>query len=74
MIAFVTTPDPNSVVAGWIPMVLIAILAIAMVFLFFSMGKQMRKIHVPAGGVPTTRDAEGVPTTKDEGHKTGAGS
>lgn len=52
----IVPPDPNSVVAGWIPLVLIAVLAIAMVFLFVSMRKQMRKIQIPPEGVPTTRD------------------
>lgn len=46
-------PDPNSVVAGWIPLVLIAVLAIAMVLLFRSMRKQMRRIDIPKEGVPT---------------------
>lgn len=53
MILLQTTPDPNSVVAGWIPMVLIAVLAIAMVLLFRSMRKQMRRIDIPDEGVPT---------------------
>lgn len=53
MILLETTPDPASVVAGWIPVVLIAVLAAAMVFLFFSMRKQMRRINIPPGGVPT---------------------
>ena len=46
-------PDPNSVVAGWIPMVLVAVLGLAMVLLFRSMRKQMRKIDIPDDGVPT---------------------
>lgn len=46
-------PDPNSVVAGWIPMVLVAVLALAMVLLFRSMRKQMRRIDIPEDGVPT---------------------
>ena len=50
-------PDPNSVVAGWIPMVLIAVLAIAMVLLFRSMRKQMRRIDIPDEGVPTHGEA-----------------
>lgn len=65
MTLFATTPDPNSVVAGWIPLVLIAVLAIAMVLLFISMRKQMRKIQIPP---------EGVPTARDDANKTGAGN
>ncbi|WP_425310020.1 hypothetical protein AADG42_15040 [Ammonicoccus fulvus] len=46
-------PDPNTVVAGWIPMVLVAVLGLAMVLLFRSMRKQMRRIDIPENGVPT---------------------
>ena len=54
MISFTTAPpDPASVVAGWIPIVLIVILALATVVLFRSMRKQMRRIDIPAEGVPT---------------------
>lgn len=65
MTLFATTPDPNSVVAGWIPLVLIAVLAIAMVILFLSMRRQMRKIEIPP---------EGVPTSRNDTNKTGAGN
>jgi hypothetical protein len=67
MFVFETTPDPASVVAGWIPAVLIAVLILATVFLFFSMRKQMRRIHIPPEGVPT----HGLPTRKDHEHGTG---
>lgn len=59
MTSFVVTPDPSSVVAGWIPLVLIAVLALAMVLLYRSLRKQMRKIDIPEDGVPTRGD-EGV--------------
>jgi hypothetical protein len=65
MFVYATTPDPASVVAGWIPLVLIAVLAIAMVFLFISMRKQMRRIHIPP---------EGVPTSRNDANKTGRGN
>ena len=58
MFPFETTPDPNSVVAGWIPAVLIGVLIIVTAFLFFSMRKQMRRIHIPPEGVPTRADHE----------------
>ncbi|NNG18344.1 hypothetical protein HJ590_01910 [Naumannella sp. ID2617S] len=45
--------DPNSVVAGWIPVVVILVLAIACFFLFRSMRKQMRRIDIPEEGVQT---------------------
>lgn len=53
MIPFAVTPDPDSVVAGWIPVVLIAVLALAMVVLYRSLRKQMRKIDIPDEGIPT---------------------
>lgn len=56
MIPFAVTPDPSSVVAGWIPVVLIVVLALAMVVLYRSLRKQMRRIDIPDEGVPT-RDA-----------------
>lgn len=56
MIPFDVTPDPNSVVAGWIPVVLIAILALAVVVLYRSLRKQMRKIDIPEEGIPTRGD------------------
>lgn len=46
-------PDPSSVVAGWIPIVLIVVLALATILLFRSMRKQMRRINIPADGIPT---------------------
>lgn len=55
MIPFAVPPDPASVVAGWIPVVLIAVLALACFFLFRSFRRQMRKIDIPEGGVPTRR-------------------
>ena len=56
MTPFVVTPDPSSVVAGWIPLVLIAVLALAMVVLYRSLRKQMRKISIPEEGVSTRGD------------------
>lgn len=64
MYPFQTTPDPNSVVAGWIPLVLIAVLVISMVVLFFSMRKQMRRIAIPPEGVPITQSRKSQPTDK----------
>lgn len=58
MIPFEVTPDPNSVVAGWIPVVLIAILALAVVVLYRSLRKQMRKIDIPEEGIPTRGDRD----------------
>lgn len=51
-------------VAGWIPLVLIAVLVISMVVLFFSMRKQMRRIAIPPEGVPITQSRKRQPTDK----------
>ncbi|MDO5683512.1 MAG: hypothetical protein Q4G46_11860 [Propionibacteriaceae bacterium] len=55
MIPFAVTPppDPNSVVAGWIPLVLTLALGAVMYFLYRSLRKQMRKIDIPEEGIPT---------------------
>ncbi|WP_133626578.1 hypothetical protein [Enemella evansiae] len=50
--------DPNSVVAGWIPLVLILVLGGASALLFRSMRRQMRKIDIPEEGVDTRPDQD----------------
>lgn len=39
--------DPNIVRPGWTPLLVTVLLLVALVFLFFSMRKQMRKIRTP---------------------------
>ena len=39
--------DPNVVRPGWTALVVTVLLAAAMVFLYFSMRKQFRKINIP---------------------------
>jgi hypothetical protein len=39
--------DPNIVKPGWTPLFVVLVLAAAMVFLYFSMRKQFRKIRTP---------------------------
>jgi hypothetical protein len=39
--------DPNVVQPGWTPLFIVLLLGIAMVFLYFSMRKQFRKIRLP---------------------------
>lgn len=39
--------DPNIVKPGWTPLFVVLLLAAAMVFLYFSMRKQFRKIRTP---------------------------
>ena len=38
--------DPSTVRPGWIAFVVVLLLAIALVFLFFSMRRQFRKINI----------------------------
>jgi hypothetical protein len=39
--------DPNVVEPGWAPLLITILLGIVMVFLYFSMRKQFRKIRMP---------------------------
>jgi hypothetical protein len=39
--------DPNVVKPGWTPLFIVLLLGIVMVFLYLSMRKQFRKIHLP---------------------------
>jgi protein-S-isoprenylcysteine O-methyltransferase Ste14 len=59
--------DPSTVRPGWIAFVVVLLLAIALVFLFFSMRRQFRKINIsdpeepsePGAASTSGRDAEG---------------
>jgi hypothetical protein len=44
--------DPNWVKPGWMLVLVTLLLAGAMVFLYFSMRKQFRKIHTPEDDEP----------------------
>ena len=57
MLLSVVTPDPASVVAGWIPLALMAVLIAAMVVLYRSLRKQLHKIDIPEEGISTRRKA-----------------
>ena len=60
--------DPSTVRPGWIAFVVILLLAIALVFLFFSMRRQFRKINIgdpeepsqPGAASTSGRDADGT--------------
>jgi hypothetical protein len=39
--------DPNVVKPGWTPLFIVLLLGVVMVFLYLSMRKQFRKIHLP---------------------------
>ena len=56
--------DPNLVKPGWMPLIITILLILAMVFLFFSMRKQFRKIKIE----PTeTEQPEANPTEPSSG-------
>jgi hypothetical protein len=48
--------DPNIVRPGWTPLFVVLLLAVAMVFLYFSMRKQFRKIRTPDDVADETAD------------------
>lgn len=47
--------DPNSVVAGWLPLVLTALLGVIIYFLYRGVRKHLGRIDIPEGGVPTRK-------------------
>ena len=38
---------------GWIPLIIVLLIGAFVAFLYFSMRKQLGKIDIPEGGVPT---------------------
>jgi hypothetical protein len=50
--------DPNIVRPGWTPLFVVLLLGAAMVFLYFSMRKQFRKIRTPDDVADEATDAE----------------
>ena len=50
--------DPNIVKPGWAPLFVVLILAVAVVLLYLSMRKQLRKIRTPDDAADEVADAE----------------
>jgi hypothetical protein len=50
--------DPSVVQPGWTPLFITLLLGVAMVFLYFSMRKQFRKIRTPDDTADNADDAE----------------
>ena len=46
--------DPNVVQPGWTPLIITVLLAVAIVLLYFSMRRQVRRINIP----PTETETE----------------
>jgi hypothetical protein len=53
--------DPNVVQPGWTPLFITLLLAAAMVFLYFSMRKQFRKIRTPDDIAKEAKESESAP-------------
>lgn len=50
----------DNVRPGWIPLIIVLLLGAFVAFLYFSMKKQLGRIDIPEGGVPTRKaDSEG---------------
>ena len=54
--------DPNVVKPGWTALVVTLLLAAAVVFLYFSMRKQFRRINIPREQPEQTGDTPATPT------------
>ncbi len=50
--------DPNVVKPGWTPLLVTGLLLLALTFLYFSLRRQIRKIHVPDDDVREDLDDE----------------
>jgi hypothetical protein len=59
--------DPSSVRPGWTALVVVLLLAIAMVFLYLSMRKQFRKIHIPDDAADQAEQAEDSASERPRG-------
>ncbi len=58
--------DPNIVKPGWTPLLITVLLLVALVFLFLSMQRQMRKIRTP-DDIEAERAAEAEDSSPETG-------
>ena len=58
--------DPNIVKPGWTPLLITVLLLVALVFLFLSMQRQMRKIRTP-DDIEAERAAEAEDSNPEPG-------
>jgi hypothetical protein len=61
--------DPSTARPGWAALVVVALLAVALVFLFFSMRRQFRKINVGQFDEPPASSAD-TPAAKSPDDET----
>jgi hypothetical protein len=59
--------DPSVVRPGWIALVVVLLLAIALVFLFLSMRRQFRKINIGGPDEPSQPGAASTPGSDSDG-------
>jgi hypothetical protein len=62
-LAAAATDDGSDVRPGWIPLIIVLILGAFIAFLYFSMKKQLGRIDIPEGGVPTKPGADDAGST-----------
>ncbi len=60
---FLLDLDPNIVKPGWTPLVITVVLGVALVLLYLSMRRQVRRISVPRQGEETTATEPEATTT-----------
>jgi hypothetical protein len=63
--------DPTAVTPGWMPLLVTLLLAGAIVFLYFSMRKQFRKIRTPDDAADNSEETEEDSVSK---HPPGTGT
>ena len=56
--------DPNVVRPGWTALIVTVVLAVAVVLLYLSLRKQMRRINVPYADAESGPDAGSTPATE----------
>jgi hypothetical protein len=57
--------DPSVIKPGWTPLIIIILLAVAMVFLYFSMRRQFRKIRVAQDGAADAEESAANSSSPD---------
>ena len=63
VITALVTPGEAEVRPGWIPLLIVILLGAFIAFLYFSMKKQLGRIDIPEGGVPTRPEQDNGDST-----------
>jgi hypothetical protein len=59
--------DPNLVKPGWTALIVVILLSLAMVFLFFSMRRQFRKINIEPSDTEKLEPSSTEPSSGSQG-------